>query len=93
MGIIGMDGQEFRPQGEGGYCPRGSGGGIPPTMAGHPHAGAWRTGPQTPYAITPRGGPLGKFGVPGMMGADDGRAPQRMDATNVNPPPPAHLPP
>ena len=29
---------------------------------------------QTPYATTPRGGPLGKFGSPGMMSADDGPA-------------------
>ena len=93
MGIIGKDWQEFRPRGEGGGCTRGSGGGRPPTMVGRPHAGARRTGTQTPYTTTPRGGILGKFGSLGMMGDDDGRAPPRRDATNLTPPPPAHLPP
>ena len=92
MGIIGRDGREFRLRGEWGIRPRGSGGRRPPTMVGRPCAGAWRTGPQTPYAITPRGGPLGKFGSLGMMGAYDGRAPPRRDATNLNPPPPPCTP-
>ena len=59
-------------------------------MVMHPRAGAWRTGPQTPYIITPRGVPLGKLGSLGMMGDDDGRAPLRRDATNLTPPPPLH---
>ena len=70
MGIIGRDGQVFRPWGEGGIHPCRSGGGRPPTMVRRPHKGAWRTGTQTPYATTPRGGPLGKFGSPAMMGAN-----------------------
>ena len=53
-------------------------------MVRRPHAGAWRTGPQTPYSITPREVPLAKFGSLDMMGADDGQAPLRRDAT---PPP------
>ena len=87
MGIIGRDRQEFRLQGEGGICPHGSGGGRPPNMVGRPCAGAWRTGPQTQYFTTPRGEPLIKFGSPGMMGADDGQAPPRRDATKLTPPP------
>ena len=86
MGIISRDGQEFRPRGEVGVRPRVSGVERPPTMVGHPCAGACRTGPQTPYATTPRGGPLGKFGYPGMMGDDDGQAPLRRDVTNLTPP-------
>ena len=43
-----------------------------PTMAGRPRTGNWRTGTKTPYAATPRGGPLRKFGSSGMMVADDG---------------------
>ena len=88
MGITGRDGREFRPSGEGGISPCGSGGGRPPTMVGRPHTWAWRKGPQTPYYTTPRGLPLGKFESPGMMGADDGRAPPLRDATNLTPPPP-----
>ena len=88
MGIISMDEQEFRPREEGGICLCGSGGARPPTMFGHPHTGAWRTGHQTPYATTLRGDPLEKFGSPGMMGADDGREPPSRDTTNLNPPPP-----
>ena len=88
MGIIGRDGREFRPRGEGEIRPRRSGGGRTPNMVGSTNEGVWITGPQTPYATTPRGGPLGKFGSPGMMGADDGRAPPRRDATNLNPSPP-----
>ena len=49
---------------------------------------SWRTRPQIPYATTPRGGTLGKFGSPGMMNADDGQDPPRRDGTNLNPPPP-----
>ena len=86
MGIIGRNGREFRLRVEGGIRPRGSGGGRPPTMFGRPRAGAWRTGPQTPYATTPRVGPLGKFGSPGMMGADDGCLPLHRHATNLTPP-------
>ena len=81
---------------------RGERGGFVPTKAAaeDPHHG-WdpqsrglRTGPQSPYATTPRGEPLGKFGSTGMMSADDGRAPSCRDATNLNPPPPpAQLPP
>ena len=57
MGVIGRDGQEFHPWEEGGNCPQGSGGGRSPTMVGSPHIRAWRTGPNTPYATTPRGDP------------------------------------
>ena len=57
-GIIVRDGKEFCPRVEGGIRPRRSGGGRPPTMSGRPCVGSWRTGPQTPYATTPRGGPL-----------------------------------
>ena len=92
MGIIGRDGWEFLPQREGGIRPCGSGGGRPPTMVGRTRAGAWRTGPQTPYATTPRGGTLGKFGSPGIMGSDDSQEPPPRDATNLTPPP-AYLPP
>ena len=88
MGIIGRDGRKFRSRGEGGIHTRGSGSVRPPTMVWRPCAGAWRTVPQNPYATTPRGGPLGKFGSPGMMGDDDGRAPPHRYATNLNPPPP-----
>ena len=87
MGIIGRDGWEFRMRGEGWIHPRVRGGGRHPSIVGRPHTGSWRTGPQTPYATTPRGGTLGKFWSPEMMGADDGRAPLRRDATNLNPPP------
>ena len=86
MGIIGRDGRELFPGGEGMICPRIRGGGRPPTMNGRTHAAAWRTVPQTPYATTPMGGPLGKFGSLGMMGDDDGRAPLHRDATNLTPP-------
>ena len=68
MGIIGRDGRQFRPRGEGRIHPLGSGGGRPPTMVGLPQAGAWRTGPQTLYATTPRGGTPAQIWVPG----DDG---------------------
>ena len=47
-------------------------------------------GEQEPLTYTPPplgGESLGKFGSPGMMGDDDGRAPLRRDATNLNPPP------
>ena len=76
MGIIGRDGQELRPLGEGGIHTRGSDSVIPPTMIGRPCVGAWRAGPQTPYTATPRWVHLGKFGSPGIMGADDGQAPR-----------------
>ena len=39
MVIIGRDGMEFRPRGEGGIHPRGIVGGRPPTMVGRPLAG------------------------------------------------------
>ena len=91
MGIIGRYGGEFRPRGEGGVRPQWSGGRRPPTMVGRPHAGSLRTGTPTPYATTPREVPLGKFGSPGMMGADDGREPPHRDATIINPPPPSPL--
>ena len=61
IGIIVRDGREFRLRGEGGICPRGIGGGRPPTMVGLPHTGAWKTRPQTPYATKPKGVPLGKL--------------------------------
>ena len=93
MGIISRDGREFRLQGEGRVIPCGSGGGRPPTMVGRPLTGAWRTGPQTPYATNPRGGHLGKFVSSGMMGSYDGRSPPRRDVTNLNPPPSAYPPP
>ena len=87
VGIIGRDGREFCLRGEWGIRPRGSGSRRPPTMDGRPHAGAWRTGPQ-PHTPLPQGrGPLGKFGFPGMMGADDGWAAPRRDVTNLTPPP------
>ena len=56
-------------------------------MVGHPHAGAWITGTPPPHATTPRGGPVENFESPGMMGANDGWAHPRRDATNMNPPP------
>ena len=87
MGIIDRDGQAFSLRGEGGGCPRRSGGGRPPTMVGRPCTGDLRTGTQTPYTTTPRGASLGKFGSPGMTGTDNVRAPPRRDATNLNPPP------
>ena len=91
MGIIRRDGQEFHPRGEGEISPCRRGSGRPPTMVGRPRAGYWITRPQTPYATTHRGGPLGKFGSPGMMGADDGQVPPCRDETNLTPhPPPPH---
>ena len=40
VGIISRDGWEFRPRGDVGICPRGSGGGRPPTMVRRPCVGA-----------------------------------------------------
>ena len=79
MGIIGRDGRKFYLRGEGGIRPHGSGSGISPTMAGRALSGDWRTGPQTSYTTTPRGGTLETIESPGMMGADDGRAPPCRD--------------
>ena len=93
MGVIGRDGQEFRPRVEGEILPCRSGFRRPPTMVGRPRAGDCRTVTQTPYTTTPRGVPLGKFGSLGMMGADDGWAPPLRDATNLTPPPPHTFPP
>ena len=91
MGIISRYGGAFRPRGEGGGSPPRKRWRKTSHYGWAPHAGDWRTGPQTLYFITPSGGPLGKFGSPGMMGADDGWVPPRRDATNLNPPRPAHL--
>ena len=85
MGIIGGDGQEFRPQEEGGVSPRGSGNGRTPTMVRCPCAGDWRTVTQTSYATTSRGEPLRKFGFLGMIGGDDGQGTPRRDAINLTP--------
>ena len=59
MGIIVRDGQEFRLWVEGGIRSCRRGGGRHPTMVGRLSTGACRKEPQTPYATTPRGVPLG----------------------------------
>ena len=83
MGSSAWMGRNYVCRDMGVISPCRSFGGRPLTMVGRPREGAWRTGPQNPYATTPRGGTPGKFGFLGMMGADDGRAPPRRDATNL----------
>ena len=63
----GMGGNSVRGERGGGVRIRGSGGGRLLAMVGRPLSGDCRTGPQTPYATTPRGIPLGKCGSPWVI--------------------------
>ena len=91
MAVIG----ENSVRGErGGFIPTEAAAEDPPLWSGALTQGLGEQDPPLPYTTTPRGGPLGKFGSLGIMGADDDRAPPRRDANNLNlRTPHTHLPP